>query len=65
MAIGKIDRRIEDQLVTVFDAVAHLNTGAEIAHHVYLVKAGETVFDDRDIETVAVEDNRASSHHTG
>ena len=45
VTVGKIDRRIEDHLVAVLDAGAHLDGRTKVAHHSYGVDARGPVFE--------------------
>src|SRR5208282_3638536 len=58
VAVGKIDRGIENHLVAVLDAGAYLDGRTEVAHHSYGVDARDTVRDHRDTEALPVEDDR-------
>ena len=44
VAVGQIDRRIEDHLIAVLDAGAHLDRRAEIAHHGHCADMRATPF---------------------
>lgn len=57
-AICQIDRRIEDHLIAVLDAGAHLDGRSEVAHDGDLVEARDAVLHHRDTKTFPVEDDR-------
>jgi hypothetical protein len=52
VAVGKIDRMIENHLVAVFDARAHLDGGSEVAHHGDGADARDPVLDHGNVRSL-------------
>src|SRR6266850_2606077 len=61
-ALGEVDRRVEDHLVTLLDAVVHLELGAEVTDHRDLSDMGDAVLDHGDLQSAAVENDRVGRH---
>ena len=61
-ALGKIDRRIEDDPIAWLDPALHFDLRAEVAGHAHLADLRLAMFDDRDLQAVAVEDDGLGRH---
>src|ERR1700751_1587659 len=61
-AIDERDRRIEDHLVPRLDPAVDLDPCAEIALCFHLAELSLTVVDNRDLHSLAVEDDRIGRH---
>ena len=44
MAVGQVDRRVEDHLIAIIHAGADLDCRAEIAHHRHATDMGDAVY---------------------
>src|SRR6267143_1283112 len=62
VAIGEVDRRLQDDLVTILDALADLDLGAVIGGDRDLVQMRDAVLDHRDLLAVLIEDDRRAGH---
>ena len=58
VAVGEVDRRLQDNLVSVLDAGVDLDLCAIIRRDRNLVQMGDAVFDNRDLHAVLIEDDR-------
>src|SRR5260370_2536657 len=59
-ALRQVDRRVEDHLVAVLDAVAHFHVRSEVARDGYLPDADRAVFDNRTLPPPPSHNNGAS-----
>jgi hypothetical protein len=62
LAIGQVDRRLQDDLVAILDAFADLNLGAEIGGDRNLAEMADPVVDYGDLHPVLIEDDRRGGH---
>ena len=58
-------RRIEDHLIARLDSGVHFHLRAHIARHSHLADLRLAIFDDRDLQAVAVEDDGLGGHDEG
>jgi hypothetical protein len=62
-AVDKVDRRIEDDLISGLDSAVHFHPGAEIALDSHLADLHPAAADDeRQLRSVTVEDERVGRH---
>jgi len=61
-AILELDRRVEDHQITRFHAIAHFNLRSEIACDRDFPNVSDTILDDGDLESVAIEDDGFRRH---
>ena len=57
VAVAKIDGRFEDDLIARLDSGVHFHLRAHVARHCHLADPRLAIFEDRDLQAVAVEDD--------
>src|SRR3954452_12151706 len=63
LALDQIDGRVEDHLIAVADAVAHLDLFSQITYDRYFPQVNDAVFDHGDLRSISVENDRVGRHH--
>src|SRR3954453_8380379 len=63
LALDQIDGRVEDHLIAVADAVAHLDLFSQITYDRYFPQVNDAIFDHGDLRSISVENDRVGRHH--
>src|SRR4249919_3027173 len=62
LALDQVYRRVEDDLIALLDAVAHLDLFPQIARHRYFPDVNDPVLDSGDLRPLGVENDRIGWH---